>query len=95
MKVAEHMQKHHAAREVFLTQMVDNNDVESLWRHAQVCLPDAFETAVGDDVFICEYEYDTVWQVGPGPAQLPCHTFSHQYVMRILLSCSVAALLML
>ena len=58
------MQKHHAAREVFLTQMVDNNDVESLWRPAQVCLPDAVEKAVGDDVFICEYEYDTVWQVG-------------------------------
>ncbi|KAL0033288.1 hypothetical protein WJX77_001908 [Trebouxia sp. C0004] len=55
-------QKHHAAREVFLTQMVDNNDVESLWRLAQVCLPDAFAQATGDDVYICEYEYDTVWQ---------------------------------
>lgn len=57
------MQKHHAAREVFLTQQVDNNDVESLWRPAQVVLPDAAEKALGDDVFICEYEYDTVWQV--------------------------------
>lgn len=57
------MQKHHAAREVFLTQQVDNNDVESLWRPAQVCLPDAAEKTLGDDVFICEYEYDTVWQV--------------------------------
>ena len=57
------MQKHHAAREVFLTQMVDNNDVESLWRPAQVCLPDTFDRTTGDDVFICEYEYDTVWQV--------------------------------
>ncbi|KAL3142669.1 hypothetical protein ABBQ38_002975 [Trebouxia sp. C0009 RCD-2024] len=55
-------QKHHAAREVFLTQQVDNNDVESLWRPAQVVLPDAAEKALGDDVFICEYEYDTVWQ---------------------------------
>lgn len=57
------VQKHHAAREVFLTQMVDNNDVESLWRPAQVCLPDTFDRTTGDDVFICEYEYDTVWQV--------------------------------
>lgn len=57
------LQKHHTAREVFLTQGVDNNSVESLWRHAQVCLPDAVEEALGDDVFSCEYEYDTVWQV--------------------------------
>lgn len=61
--VAGFMQSHHAAREVFLTQQVDNNGVESLWRPAQVCLPDACEKAPGDDVFICEYEYDTVWQV--------------------------------
>lgn len=62
------MQKHHAAREVFLTQQVDNNGVESLWRPVQVCLPDAIEQAVGDDVFMCEYEYDTVWQVCELPA---------------------------
>ncbi|KAA6424992.1 MAG: origin recognition complex subunit 1-like [Trebouxia sp. A1-2] len=55
-------QKHHAAREVFLTRLVDNNGVESLWRLAQVCLPDAFAQATGDDAFICEYEYDAVWQ---------------------------------
>ena len=61
--VAGFLQNHHAAREVFLTQMVDNNDVESLWRPAQVCLPDAFEKALGDDVFLCEYEYDNVFQV--------------------------------
>ncbi len=61
------MQKHHAAREVFLTQMVDNNDVECLWRLAQVCLPDAFCQATGDDAFVCEYEYDTVWQVCEHP----------------------------
>lgn len=65
------MQKHHAAREVFLTQMVDNNDVESLWKPAQVCLLDACDKAEGDDVFICEYEYDTVWQVtNPFTSQL-------------------------
>ena len=57
------MQKRHAAREVFLTQQVDNNGVESLWKPAQVCLPDACEKALGDDVFVCEYEYDTVFQV--------------------------------
>ena len=61
--IAGFMQNHHTAREVFLTQQVDNNGVESLWRPAQVCLSDAVEKALGDDVFMCEYEYDTVWQV--------------------------------
>lgn len=70
------MQKHHAAREVFLTQLVDNNDVEVLWRPAQVCLPDACEKALGDDVFICEYEYDTVWQVCPALLAID-HTVQH------------------
>ena len=68
--VAGFMQNHHAAREVFLTEMVDNNGVESLWRPAEVCLPDACEKALGDDVFICEYEYDTVWQVRFAPLVL-------------------------
>ncbi len=71
------MQKHHAAREVFLTQMVDNNGVESLWRPAQVCLPDAFAKATGDDAFICEYEYDTVWQVCAHPAPIACLPHVH------------------
>ena len=61
--IAGFLQNHHAAREVFLTQGADNNGVESLWRSVQVCLPDACEKALGDDVFICEYEYDPVWQV--------------------------------
>ena len=56
------LQKHHAAREVFLTQMVDNNDVESLWKPVQVCLPHQFAQAEGDDVYLCEYEYDTQFQ---------------------------------
>ena len=70
------MQKRHAAREVFLTQQVDNNGVESLWKPAHVCLPDACEKALGDDVFVCEYEYDTVFQVrlppSPKNAELTC-----------------------
>ena len=70
------VQKHHTAREVFLTELVDNNDVESLYRVAQVCLPDAFKQATGDDAFVCEYEYDTVWQVctHPAPITPTCHT---------------------
>ena len=57
------LQKHHAAREVFLTEMVDNNDIGCLWKPVQVCLPAEFEKAAGDDVYLCEYEYDTQFQV--------------------------------
>ena len=71
------MQKHHAAREVFLTQVVDNNDVESLWRLAQVCLPDAFAQATGDDAFVCEYEYDTVYLVCTHPPRIACLPHAH------------------
>ena len=58
------MQKHHGAREVFLTQQVDNNEMELLLRVARVCSPariQDFDTE--NDVFVCEYEYDTAWQV--------------------------------
>ncbi len=71
--------------------MVDNNDVESLWRPAEVCLPDAFDQATGDDVFVCEYEYDTVWQVS---ALLALHsTRSHcgwQFMLVVHDSCNIA-----
>ena len=43
--------------------MVDNNDVESLWKPVQVCQPQHFAQAVGDDVYLCDYEYDTQFQV--------------------------------
>ena len=59
---------------MFLTQQRDVNDVDTLHRAATVLPPAQFfgggAAAAGDDVFLCEYEYDTAWQVG-GPAAAP------------------------
>ena len=75
------LQKHHAAREVFLTEMVDNNDIGCLWKPVQVCLPAEFEKAAGDDVYLCEYEYDTQFQVKP--AQLAARLKLQKFVQYI------------
>ena len=58
-------QAHHGARAVFLTQQIDDNLAECLLRPAHVCAPGEFARASqgDDDVFLCEYEYDTMWQV--------------------------------
>jgi len=59
-------QKHNAAREVFLTQQRDQVEVASLEKAAHVLPPEDFyrgSDALGDNVFLCEYEYDTVWEV--------------------------------
>ncbi|KAK9830101.1 hypothetical protein WJX72_009780 [[Myrmecia] bisecta] len=63
-------QKHHGPREVFLTQQVDENEAACLFRVCKVYLPAEFAAApdgkyggaLSNDVYICEYEYDTVWQ---------------------------------
>lgn len=57
------VQKHHNALEVFLTQQVDENDIETLLRPVRVLPPSAFVDCNERHVFLCEYEYDTRWQV--------------------------------
>lgn len=62
-------QAHHAAREVFLTQLRTEEEVGVLLLYTGVhVLPprDFFRggDTLGGDVFLCEYEYDTAWQVG-------------------------------
>lgn len=58
------LQKHHGAREVFLTDTVDNNDLDCLERVVPVCLPStAYLHDTDPDMFICEYEYDIAWKV--------------------------------
>jgi hypothetical protein len=44
--------------------MVDVNEVECLYRPATVCSPAQFKsrTDAGDDIYLCEYLYDMVWQ---------------------------------
>ena len=58
-------QHHHAAREVFLTQLRDVEGMEVVLRRAHALLPAEFRrsSALGEDVFMCEYEYDMTWQV--------------------------------
>ncbi|KAL4423946.1 hypothetical protein ABPG75_001247 [Micractinium tetrahymenae] len=60
-------QAHHLAREVFLTQLCDSNSMESVLRVAHVLPPRDFSagaacSALGEDVFVCEYAYDSAWQ---------------------------------
>ena len=61
---AYQLQKHHAIREVFLTDAVDNNELECLDEIVPVCAPGSEHTYDGFlDVYVCEYEYDITWQV--------------------------------
>lgn len=55
-------QPHNLKRELFQTNHVDGNQMESILRHCYVKGPKEFEKATeGDDVFFCEYEYDIHW----------------------------------
>ena len=57
------IQKHHGSREVFLSDLVDNNEMECLDEVVPVCPPGSEHAFDGYlDVFTCEYEYDTTWQ---------------------------------
>ena len=63
-------QPHHAAREVFLSQLRDEASVHSIVQKTGVQTPaDYYRNAPApegvagdDDVYLCEYEYDCVWQ---------------------------------
>ena len=77
------MQKHHGAREIFLTQQSDANCAISLLRKCKVCPPDEYEDCnagteevEANNVYLCEYQYDTVWQARP---LLPDHLFASDY----------------
>lgn len=57
-------QSHHARRELFLTTLTDIIPAESLLRPVIVVRSMAqLEATQGNDVFVCEYLYDTEWQV--------------------------------
>lgn len=57
-------QHHHIAREVFLSRSYDTASIESIFRHAQVIPMAEYNRCgeIGDDVFVCDYEYDSIWQ---------------------------------
>ncbi len=68
--------RHHAAREVFLTRERQEVDVEAVQAKAAVLPPEEYHSGAGaghdaaaadpdvdpDDVFLCEFSYDAVWQ---------------------------------
>ncbi|CAN6469548.1 unnamed protein product [Victoria cruziana] len=57
-------QPHNLRRELFRTNDCDDIEMESVLRHCFVMDPIEFSKAnnEGDDVFLCEYEYDVQWQ---------------------------------
>eukprot|EP00850_Spirogloea_muscicola_P007219 SM000036S13263 [mRNA] locus=s36:186500:191523:+ [translate_table: standard] len=57
-------QRHHGARELFLSAVEDDIQIASIVRACRVLLLAAFRAAAdgGDDVYFCEYEYDAAWQ---------------------------------
>ena len=61
-------QAHHGAREVFLTELCDENDGDFLLRPARVLPLEGFREASGgdysDDVYLSEYKYNTGFRVG-------------------------------
>ena len=62
------LQRHHLAREVFLTPVCDANPLDAALRPAHVLPPRDFAAGgacsrLGEDVFVCEYQYDAAWQV--------------------------------
>lgn len=67
----------HGAREVFLTRVVDDNEGNRLLRPAKVLPAEEFRAASGgpysDDVYLCRYEYQKVYQASATPLPTP-HT---------------------
>ncbi|XP_011080287.1 origin of replication complex subunit 1A [Sesamum indicum] len=56
-------QPHNLRRELYRTNDFADIEMESIIRHCYVMSPKEFSKAVndGDDVFLCEYEYDIQW----------------------------------
>lgn len=59
------LQAHHNARELMLTQVVDGDlEGDTLLRPCAVVASEAeLAAAAGDDVFLCDHQYDTAWDV--------------------------------
>ncbi|PWA82590.1 origin of replication complex 1B [Artemisia annua] len=53
-------QPHNLKRELYRTNDIADNEMETVLRHCYVMTPNEYAKAVneGDDVFLCEYEYD-------------------------------------
>ncbi|CAI9273004.1 unnamed protein product [Lactuca saligna] len=56
-------QPHNLKRELYRTNDFADNEMETILRHCYVMSPNEYAKAgnEGDDVFLCEYEYDVKW----------------------------------
>ncbi|KAJ0550927.1 putative chromatin regulator PHD family [Helianthus annuus] len=56
-------QPHNLKRELYRTNDFADNEMETVLRHCYVMTPNEYAKAEneGDDVFLCEYEYDVNW----------------------------------
>ncbi|KAJ9540419.1 hypothetical protein OSB04_026925 [Centaurea solstitialis] len=56
-------QPHNLKRELYRTNDFADNEMETVLRHCYVMTPNEYAKAEneGDDVFLCEYEYDVKW----------------------------------
>ena len=53
------LQEHHTARDVFLTELVAEDEPDCLLRSVTVCLPSELEQHPDGDVFVCDHQYHT------------------------------------
>ncbi|CAN8246349.1 unnamed protein product [Cochlearia groenlandica] len=62
-ETASGRQAHNLKREIYITNDFADIEMECILRHCFVKCPKEFEKASndGDDVFLCEYEYDVHW----------------------------------
>lgn len=78
-----HAQAHHARREVFLSSVADDVPAESLLRPVTIVRSMAeLERTQGDDVFVCEYAYDTEWRVRWGALCCIMHVCPQRFQRR-------------
>lgn len=60
------------AREVFLQEVTDVNDVQTLLRPATVCAPSQLQDHPGDSVFVCDHMYHAGCAVSQHPGSSGC-----------------------
>ncbi|KAL8210453.1 hypothetical protein R6Q57_004890 [Mikania cordata] len=68
-------QLHNLKRELYRTNDFADNEIETVLRHCYVMTPNEYAKAEneGDDVFLCEYEYDVNWHSFKRIAEIDNH----------------------
>ena len=63
-------QEHHTARDVFLTELRAEEELDCLLRPVAVCAPSQLDQQPQGDVFVCDHQYHTGCAVSPPALQL-------------------------